>query len=102
MHANKVNWSGPLYTQSAYVQLMTHNHVFFLFVCFVVKGSAHFEELTLFNIFAKATSSLLVSYRLNSKRGFGVEGTLRSGHDRKWNCVTVLVSLVCEEETLGK
>lgn len=62
----------------------------------------HFEEPTFFNIIAKASGPLLVSYRLNSKRGFGVEGTLRSGHDRKWNCVTVLVSLVCDKETVAK
>jgi len=77
-------------------------HVFFQFVCFVVKDSLHFEEPTLLNIIAKASGPLLVSYRLNSKRGFGVEGTLRSGHDRKWNCVTVLVSLVCDKETVVK
>ena len=36
------------------------------------------------------------SYRLNSRSGLGVAGTLRSGQVRKWNCVTVLVSLVCK------
>lgn len=36
------------------------------------------------------------SYRLNSRSGLGVAGTLRSGQVRKWNWVTVLVSLVCK------